>query len=186
MTTASRSGFSIAELVIAMFLSSIVLIALARILTPLVQAQAHTSRVQTVQLNLAWLNRVIDGELRQASLVSMPAVPGLPSGVLEGCRNASGTPPAPVSPDEPMRWFAFCESGGIAHYHSGSGCPGLYTCGSAPTASFVWGIAPRSSLQFMRESARNTLVTIDMKASSGEYGAAVSNAVAFSAPSGAP
>jgi len=184
MINAPRTGFTLIELVISMFLASIVMIALSSILTPLVQSQAYASRAQTVQLNLAAVDKVVERELRQASLVTQPSLPGLPSGVLEGCDNAAGSTPAPIDPASPMKWFAFCTAGGIVYYHSGAGCPASYACGASPTAAFSWGPAPWSLLVFTRPSAGSTLVTADMKASSGKSEAEVTSAVAFSAPSG--
>lgn len=184
MKIAPRKGFTLIELVVSMLLASIVLIALSSILTPLVQSQAYAARAQTVQLNLAAVDKLVEHELRQASLVTAPSLAGIPSGVLEGCANATGSTPAPIDPAAPMRWFAFCTTGGIVHYHSGSGCPAVYACGASPTASFTWGPAPWSSLAFMRPSAASTLVTADMKASSGKSEAEVTSAVAFSAPAG--
>lgn len=184
MRSAIRAGFTLIELVIAMSLASLVLAALASILTPLVQSQAYSARAQTVQLRLAAVAQLVERELRQMSLLSKPAVAGLPSGVLEGCVNAAGAPPAPLDPDSPMRWFAFCSSGGSVYYHSGTGCPALYTCAISPAAAFTWGPAPWSSLTFTRPSAASTLVTSVMKASSGKFEAEVTIAVSFSAPAG--
>ena len=183
MRSAARAGFTLIELVVATFLANIVLIALSSILTPLVQTQAYAARAQSIQLNLAAVDKLVEGELRQASLVTQPLV-GLPSGVLAGCDNAAGSPAAPIAPGAPMRWFAFCASGGIVYYHTGSGCPASYTCGASPTSAFMWGPAPWSSLTFTRPSAGSTLVTADIKASSGKSEAEVTSAVAFSAPAG--
>jgi prepilin-type N-terminal cleavage/methylation domain-containing protein len=182
--TASRTGFTLIELVVATLLGSIVMISLSYILIPLIQSQVYAGRAQTAQLNLAAVDQLVERELRQASLLSKPAVVGAPSGVLEGCANAAGSPPAPLVLGSTMSWFAFCTSGGIVYYHTGSGCPALYKCGTSPTAAFMWGTAPESSLTFARPSAGSTLVTADMKASSGNSVAEVTSAVAFSAPAG--
>ena len=182
MRKTPRAGFTLVELVICMFLASIVLIALSSVLTPLVRSQAYASRAQTVQLSLAAVDKLVERELRQASLVTKPS--GLPSGALEGCDNAAGATPAPIDPGAPMKWFAFCTTGGIVYYHSGAGCPAFYTCGTSPTAAFKWGPAPWSALAFARPSAGSTLVTADMKASSGKFEAETTSAVAFSAPAG--
>ena len=115
--------------------------------------------------------------------MSLPAAVGIPSGTLEGCANAAGSPPAPVDPAQPMRWFAFCAAGGIVYYHSGPGCPAAYACGASPSSAFTWP-DPWSSLVFVRPSMGSTMITADMKASSGKSEAAVSLAVAFSAPAG--
>lgn len=184
MTSAPRKGLTLIELVIALFLAGIVLAALSSILTPLVKSQAYSAQAQTVQLNLAAVAKQVEHELRQASLLSQPAVAGVPSGVLEGCANAAGAPPAPLDTSSPMSWFAFCASQGVVYYHSGSGCPAFYACGASPTAAFTWGPSPWASLAFTRPSAASTLVTADMKASSGKSQAEVATAVAFSAPAG--
>jgi prepilin-type N-terminal cleavage/methylation domain-containing protein len=184
MRSVPRAGFTLIELVIAMFLASIVMLALSSILTPLVRSQAYSARSQTIQLNLAAVDQLVEQELRQASLVTQPAIVGIPSGALEGCDNAAGSPPAPLDPSAPMKWFAFCTSGGIVYYHSGSSCPASYACGVSPTSAFTWGPAPSSSLAFTRPTAGTTLITADMHASSGKSSAEVTSAVAFSAPAG--
>lgn len=184
MNRASPGGFTLIELILAMFLSTLVMAALFSILTPLVRTQAYTARAQTVQLNLASVAQLVERELRQASLLSQPSSVGTPSGVLSGCANAAGSPPVPIDPASAMRWFAFCASGGVVYYHSGGGCPSMYTCGTSPTGTFRWGPAPWSSLVFVRPSAGSTLVTAQMKAMSGESQAEINSAVAFSAPAG--
>ena len=184
MKNASRTGFTLIELVVATLLGGIVLIGLAYILSPLAVSQVYAARAQTAQLNLAAFDQLVERELRQASLLSRPAVAGKPSGVLEGCANAAGSPPAPLDPGSMMKWFAFCASGGTVYYHSGPGCPASYTCGASPTAAFAWGSPPGSALVFTRPSAGSTLVTADMKASSGKSEAEATTAVAFSAPAG--
>ncbi|MFI5350614.1 MAG: type II secretion system protein J [Elusimicrobiota bacterium] len=188
----SRSGFSLVELIVAVLLSSVILVGLMSILTPLVLSQAFSARAQTVQLNLAAVNEQVEKELRQASLVSQPLADNFPTNTLEGCDNAAGSPPAPIDPNPPppidpitkMRWFAFCAAGGTVYYHSGNGCPGIYTCGTSPTAAFRWP-QPWSTLMFTRATAASTLVTISLSGASGSGAVVMStSAVAFSAAAG--
>lgn len=186
MNAAGSRGFMLLELVIALSLGSAVIAALLSILTLLVRNREYSFRSQSVQLNLAEVDRLVERELRQASLVAVPSVPNAPSGTLEGCANAyaRGASVAPVDADAPMRSFAFCSKDGIVYYYSQSGCPAVYSCGRAPTASFVWGPSPSSSLYFWRESSASTMITADMKASSLDAAAEIRSAIAFSAPAG--
>ena len=196
MRGSPRAGFTFVELIIAVFLSSIIMIGLSSILTPLVLSQVYSARAQTVQLNLAAINEMVERELRQASLVTQPAVGSVGSNTLEGCDNAAGSPPAPIDPNPPppldpvakMRWFAFCTKpspgDGIVYYHSGNGCPAAYACGASPTAAFTWP-QPWSSLLFTRPSAGSTLITAVLQASSGTGAVVMSTtAVSFSAAAG--
>lgn len=182
MILARREGFTLVELVIAMLLSALVMAAVCSALTPLVQTQVYAARAQTVQLSLAAVNQLAERELRQASLVSEPAGAGMPSGVLAGCANAAGSPPAKIDSSAPMRWFALCASGGIVYYHSGAGCPASYACGASPAAS--WGSVTWPLLEFARPSAGSTLVAIRIKARKAESEAEMTSAVAFAAPAG--
>ena len=190
MRIKSRAGFSLVELIIAVLLSSIILIGLDYILTPLVLSQVYSARAQSVQLNLAAVNSLVERELRQASLVTQPTS-GVGSNLLEGCANAALSPippclagPCPLDPGAPMKWFAFCATGGSVYFHSGNGCPGVYTCGTSPTAVFTWP-QPWSTIVFTRPSAGSTLVTISLSGSSGSGAVVMStSSVAFSAAAG--
>lgn len=187
MTRRADAGFTLVELIVAVFLASIVLLALTSILTPLVTTAVNSSRAQTVQLNLATVDKLLWRQLRTATLVTAPSLPGIPSGVLEGCANAYAQPaggPAPIDPSAGMSSFAFCSANGIVYFHQQAGCPIVYTCGTAPAAEFVWGPEPWSALSFTRPSAASTLITADMKASSQQAAAEIVDAVAFSAPAG--
>jgi Tfp pilus assembly protein PilW len=188
VTKAPAAGFSLIELVIAMLMASLVLVALTSILTPLIVTQVYAARAQGVQLNLDSAQQLIERELRQATFVNTPATAGMPSGVLEGCDNAAASPtppsPVPIDPASPMRWFAFCASGGIIYYHSGASCPAAYRCGASPVAAFSSGLNPQSTLTFARPSAASTLITATLTAASGNSSAVATTAVAFSAPAG--
>jgi prepilin-type N-terminal cleavage/methylation domain-containing protein len=185
------AGFTLIELIVAVLMSSIVLLAISSILTPLVMSEVYSAKAQTVQLTLAMINQTIERELRQATAVTTPTATGTSSvsNVLEGCGNAvlAGTSYAQIDTTVPMTWFAVCANAGIVYYYSGSGaCPGSYTCGASPTptAQFTWP-DPWSSLVFSRPSAQTTLITAVMQGSSGS-GAVVTSttAVAYAAPAG--
>jgi prepilin-type N-terminal cleavage/methylation domain-containing protein len=182
------AGFTLLELVIALSLGALVIAALSSILTPLVRSEIYSARQQTVELNLAEVDRLVEDELRQASLVTAPAEAGLASGTLEGCDNAwqDGSEIVALDPSTPMRSFAFCAADGIVYYYAQPGCPISYRCGESPTASFRWGPSPSSSLAFERPSAASTLVTADLTASSLGAAAEIRTAAAFSAPAGGP
>ena len=184
MRNSRRHGFTLIEFILAVSMGSIVIGALYSLMTMLVQSQVYSARSQTVQLNLMIIDKLVNKELRQATLLTQPSVAGTPSAVLEGCGNASGAPPAPIDTNSPMRWFAICSSAGTVYYHTGAGCPASYFCGTSPTAAFAWGFAPQAWLNFTRPSMAGTLVTTTMKASNQDASAQMDSAVAFSAPAG--
>lgn len=187
MSRTPRGGFTLIELILALFLAAIIMAGLGSILTPLVRTQVLASSAQTSQLNLAAVTQLIERELRQASLVRQPS-PGTSSGALEGCANAA--PPTgteAIDGTRPMSWFAFCVSDGIVYYHSGAGCPvaAAYLCGASPAAAFRWGPSSTSQFLFTRPLAgKSTLVTAVLRASSGLTTARATSAVAFQAPDG--
>jgi type II secretory pathway pseudopilin PulG len=184
LKNAPSAGFTLIELIFSVCLLSIVMVGIGSILTSLILSQVYTAGAASIQLSLAEIGKLVEQELRQASLVTHPALINEPSAVLEGCDNAAGSTPEPIDTDAPMRWFAFCASEGIVYYHTGAGCPASYTCGASPTAAFKWGPAPQSYLAFTRPSAGSTLITANLQGSSGKFSAEVTSAGSFAAPAG--
>jgi len=181
-------GFSLMELMVAMGLSSIVMITLLSLTLPMVRAQAGDARSMTAQMNLAGLMSVMDREMRGATYLTAPQGVGFSSRVLAGCSNAAvapgGTVPVPVDPSAPMRWFAFCGDGQSLYYHAGTGCPASYVCGAAETAAFNGGRDSSVSASYVRPSALSTVVENTTTITSLDQTATLTSAVAYSAAAG--
>jgi Tfp pilus assembly protein PilV len=178
------------ELILAVTLSSIVILGMSSLLLPLVRSEVAAARGQTVQLNLAAALKTADREISQASWLRTPPAPGKPADRLEGCQNASAPTDValaePLDPAQPMRWFALCPADGLLYYHTGPGCPSAYPylCGSAPAAVFGGGTSPQAQASFLRSSPFTTVVDIDLSMTSGGTSGSLSGAAAFAGAAG--
>ena len=181
-------GFSILELIVALGLSSMVLIAIMSLTLPMVRAQVGDARSMTAQMNLAGLMSVMDREMREATYLTSPQGVGFPSRVLSGCSNAAlppgGFAPVAVDPSAPMRWFAFCGDGQSLYYHSGQGCPASYACGAGETAAFNGGRDSSVSASYIRPSALSTVVENTTTITSMDQTSTLTSAVSYAAASG--
>jgi type II secretory pathway pseudopilin PulG len=184
----AAAGFTLIELILAVGLSSLVMLGLMYLVVPLARSQALATRGQTLQLNLAAALKTADREISEASWLQSPSRPGMPAGALEGCSNASApsgsSMPAPLDPSRPMRWFAMCSSSGILYDHEGPGCPPRYSCGLSPNAAFGGGASPQASASFTRASPFTTVVEIDLSLGSQGTSLAAQSAAAFAGAAG--
>lgn len=177
---------TLVELVIAMGLASIVVLALSNLAAPLARAQVLSHRAQTAQMAAAAVLAWTDRSIRQAAFVRSPPAAGGPSSRLEGCVNGvpgeDGAAPARIDPALPVRWFALCPREGRVFIHEGGGCPPayppVYRCGEEAAASFA------ASAAFTRASAASTVIDIEIEARSGEAVSSLRSSVGFSAAAG--
>jgi prepilin-type N-terminal cleavage/methylation domain-containing protein len=174
-----RGGFTLLELIFAMGLACVIMVAMADLSVPLARAQARSARGQANQLELAAGLAAVHRELAEATYVSSPS---MPSDVLTGCANAAVPPgggvPAPVDPSRPERWFAFCARDGSLYYHRGDGCPGRYECGRDAAFRFGGGAQTAEAL-FTRPSAAAPVVDVRLEVASGSETAAADDAAAY-------
>lgn len=163
-----RQGLTLTELMIAMGLSSLAFASLIS-LTGLAgrnQAQGMNSLSAEMASTLAF--KALSIELSQATLLVSPSMPSLTSGVLEACANASDpASPSPIDLGRPMRFFAFCLSGGILYHHSLPGCPAVYTCGSDYSAAYGTSRVPLGA-SFLRPAPYKMIIEASLTASSGQ------------------
>lgn len=127
-----RRGFTLIELVLAVGLSTLVLMAMASLMAPLARGHVRSIRQQTAQSAAAAAFLWVDRRLREASWIGSPSRSAVPTSALEGCANAlrAGTGLfSPLDASRPMTWFAMCEHQGGLALHGGDGCPPRYRCG---------------------------------------------------------
>jgi prepilin-type N-terminal cleavage/methylation domain-containing protein len=184
----ARRGFTLIEMVIALALSTLVVVALAALTVPLARAQVSAARGQTAQVNMSYASGLVERELRQASWIRVPTAANAPSAVLEGCTNAYVPPgaslPQRVDPARPMRWFAFCSDARSIHYHTGADCPAVYACGDSPAFSFAAGGDSTAGATFTRPSALSGVIEATLSLRSRDSSAAATSAVALAAAAG--
>lgn len=181
-------GFTLIELIMAIGLSSLVLVALFSLSVPMARTEISSIQSQTAQLNVAGAMSVFEREVRQATYLKTPAA-GASGGVVEGCSNAAVLPgaasPTPLDASQPMHWFAFCADASLVYYHAGSGaCPPSYLCGTNPTGVFGGGRSSAVSAVFSRPSALTTVVQATFAVTSGAETSTLQNAVSYSAAAG--
>lgn len=183
-----RGGFTLTELIVAMSLAAIVIVGMNNLLLPLIRSQVAAARSATAQAGLTGALGAAEKALRRATLVTSPALAGLPADRLEGCVNAlpqgAGLPPVPLDPGRPMTWFALCSWNGELFYHEGAGCPPRYACGQAALAEFGGGTSRSASAAFTRPSNASAAVDIALSLTSGSSTASAQSAVAFAAAAG--
>lgn len=182
-----RTGFTLVEVMLAMALASIVMLGLSYVMLPLARAEL-LARGQTSQLNLAAALKTADREIRQASWLLTPSLPGIPNDRLEGCQNATpplgAAPSAPIDPGQPMSWFALCPLKGRLYYHTGGGCPPSYDCGLGPASEFGGGPASQVQASFTRASPFTTVVEISLNMTSDGTLGNLQSAAAFAGAAG--
>jgi len=131
-----RRGVSLIELIIALGLSSMALFSLASLAGMAASQQVHAFKSSSVQMRTFTAFKVVEREMAEASYVLSPEQGGAALPLLEACANAQpapgGWPPEAIDGTKPMRFFAFCLSGGTLYHHTLAGCPAAYTCGTNP------------------------------------------------------
>lgn len=180
------AGFTLIELVVAMALASLVLVGLNSLMLPLVRAQVSAARTQSTQSALAGALSAAERALRTASVVTAPALAGLPSDRLEVCANAvpEGAAYAAADPARATRWSAVCARDGAIFYHQGRGCPARYVCGQAAAAEFGGGVVHGASASFTRPSRWSPVVDVELALTSGDASSSARTAVAVGAAAG--
>lgn len=183
-----RAGTTLVELVIAVGVSSLAFIALFVLTTAATGQHLRGMRTLTAQMNASLAFKALERELSAATYVVSPAVFGMEGQSLEACSNAApsgdGGPPAAIDASRPMRFFAFCGSGGVLYFHALPGCPAAYSCGSGAAASF--GEAPDRAVtaSFKRPSSRRAIVESSLTARSSELVSSRTSSFAYAAAAG--
>lgn len=105
--TRDRRGFTLVEVIIAVLLGSMIIMALASIFGTAFRSQsAEFSREINVDSVLASYRSIV-GSVENATRVVLPAIGGQ-SNVLRGCTNFSVSANQRIVAANPIRWFNFC------------------------------------------------------------------------------
>lgn len=136
-----EQGFTLLELIIALSISSIVLIGSFSVLTAMVQNEVEGMRHGSVSswslASLVNMNR----EIEEANALVYPP-PGGSASAASFCKNYSRISGAALSSSDPIRYYSYCydSSANVMRRMEGGGCPGL---GTAPPTCGVgaWGTA---------------------------------------------
>lgn len=175
---------TLTELIIAVGFSSLAFLSLTSLMGAAARSQAHGMSTLSAELTASLAFKAVSRELSEATLLLSPTMPGLSSGVLEGCANAAGPAgPTPLDPGRPMHFFAFCRSGNTLYYHSLSGCPAAYACGRNPFSTYGMASIPLSA-SFLRPSPHKLLIEASLTADSGGITASRSSSFTLGAAAG--
>lgn len=185
--TLGRRGVTLIELVMAAGLSAFAFTALLALTDTAARRHLHALRTSSAQMDAALAFKAIEREMSQATYLLSPAIAGIEADALSACANAAPGPgggaPAPIDPGKPMRFFAFCRSGGTLYRHSLEGCPALYSCGSGSDFA-VGGAASPVAASFLRSSDGGRVMRISVTASSAEFKAVREGSFAFAVAAG--
>jgi len=168
-----KAGFTLIELIIAMCLSLLVILALIKLTTMAVHNHTRGVKSAASQLDAILIFKTIEHDLAGATHLITPAETGSPGGRLETCSNAmrgatAVDAPAAIDAGKPVRFSAFCQSGNNLYYHVLDGCPAVYACGTDPHMTF--GTAENGvSALFKRASPRSPVVEVTIAVSSKEH-----------------
>lgn len=139
------SGFTLVEMIIALLLSSLVLIGLIDVSANMVQRQFEGIRYGRVDsqtlLSLAQMTQTIEG----ATYLASPIQGGPPVMIISGCSNYSSTI-GQINHSQNVSWFAYCVENGAGQgpydldYYSGLGCGAPSCHGTLQTLVYqnVW------------------------------------------------
>lgn len=164
-----RRGVTLIELVIAVSLSSLALLALLSLTDTAARHHAHAMKKTSAQMNATLAFKAIEREMSEATYLLAPVATGTPSDTMTACANAQPAPGGgalvPIDAARLMRFFAFCRVGGTFYHHSLTGCPAAFTCGVNP-ASAVGDAARPVAATFLRPF-RGEVIKVSLMASSG-------------------
>jgi len=169
----SKGGFTLVELIIAMSLSLLVILALTKLTTMAVHNHTRGVRSAASQLEAALLFKAIEHDLASATHLVTPAEADTFGSRLEVCSNAmrgatAADAPVPIDAGKPVHFSAFCQSGNNLYYHALAGCPAVYSCGTNPTMTFGTEENAAAAL-FKRASPRSPVVEVTIAVSSKDH-----------------
>ena len=188
----SKAGFTLVELIIAMSLSMLVILALTKLTTMAVHNHTRGVRSAASQLEAALLFKTIEHDLAGATYLVTPAAADTSGSRLEVCSNAmrgatAAEAPVPIDAGKPVRFSAFCQSGNNLYYHTLAGCPAVYSCGTDPAMTFGTEENVAAAL-FKRASLRSPVVEVTIAVSSKDHPVrrSASFALAYAVGGGTP
>lgn len=189
MTRARKArGFTIIEMVIALSLGTMVLVAVNSLYMPLMRTQFDAYRRGGAQAEALIAHKSLRLSISQATEIYLPA-PSAGGDLLSGCSNFDSAKGAGVQglldPDGPSRSFYFCVEGGILYeYWAEASCPMFYPpCGGA-TAGYRAlarriSHAPGFPAYFVRPAAAPNVVELHYQAEGRGVSQIVATAVAY-------
>lgn len=189
------NGFTLMELVVAIALSSMVMIALTTLFLPIVRTQMRSLNDLHSQGDAMTAHRGLLQSLRDASEIYHPAQGS--ADWISGCSNYDSTLGAPIDGSAPNRSFYYCVAGGRLYYHSQTGAVGAPTACpmSPPSCAAGTFLAANVSLpagynNYFVRSARDVIdVHYKVTYAAGSNASSdmtINTAVAFQAASEAP
>lgn len=127
----ARGGFTLAELLIALTLGSLLIMAMSAMFLPVTGAQVDLFRSARVQGEALLAAKAIQLDLEQSSMVSVPAA-GAPGDELAGCVNFDPAAGGALDSTRPVAGFRYCLiDGALRRGETGSCPPAAFVCGGA-------------------------------------------------------
>jgi Tfp pilus assembly protein PilV len=178
---------SLAEVMVAVLLSAVVMVTGLNLLTTTVSSQISAARQTRLQGDayLAW--RAVAAELRQSTAIVSPASVGAQSDILSGCENYDPSV-GPLSASAPVTAFLFCESSGNVYYYrfTPSSCPPAAApgCGGAGGMVVASSVAHRPEAPFYFSRTAPGLVRFNYQTTASGQSQPVDVSIAFNAAAG--
>lgn len=139
-----RDGFTLAELILSIFIFSFIAASLATIVSTTNRHMFQNYRKNIIKTNVLLSMKAIQKNLATATRVDLPAAASAGTTLAFAQNVDQNTGCYPVTTAAPASWHYFCLSGGKLYYHWGTITGSAGACGSA--APSIWntgtGYAP--------------------------------------------
>jgi len=118
----ARAGFTIMELIIALSVASLAVMASIAAMGPVIQTQVALYRNQRAQAEALVALKAVQAELLQSTELYAPAA-GAAADSVSGCANYSAALGGPLDAAKPVRAYQICLSGSTLYRYASAACP---------------------------------------------------------------